>query len=55
MLSESEHLVYYYSKDLESLEALKNNLGNLPGIGIDIKHADASGDQVIAKIQIKSR
>jgi general secretion pathway protein L len=42
-------------KDLQSLETLKHNLANIPGIAIDIKHAEATGSQVKAKIQIKSR
>ena len=42
-------------KDLQSLEALKHNLASIPGIAIDIKHAEATGSQVKAKIQIKSR
>jgi general secretion pathway protein L len=42
-------------KDLQSLEELKRNLANIPGIAIDIKHAEVAGSQVKAKIQIKSR
>jgi hypothetical protein len=42
-------------KDLESLEKLKHNLASISGIAIDIKHAEASGNLVKAKIQIKSR
>ncbi|MEN8134376.1 MAG: type II secretion system protein GspL [Thermodesulfobacteriota bacterium] len=42
-------------KDLQSLETLKHNLASIPGIVIDIKHAEATGNRVKAKIQIKSR
>ncbi len=42
-------------KDLQSLEKLKYNLAKIPGIAIEIKHAEATGSQVKAKIQIKSR
>lgn len=42
-------------KDLQALEKLKHNLLNIPGVAIDIKHAEASGSLVKAKIQIKSR
>ncbi len=42
-------------KDLQALEKLKHNLASIPGIVIDIKHAEATGSQVKAKIQIKSR
>lgn len=41
-------------KDLQSLETLKHNLANIPGVAIDIKHVETSGNQVKAKIQLKS-
>jgi general secretion pathway protein L len=42
-------------KDLEALEAFKQKIGNIPGLAVEIKHAEAGGGQVKAKIQIKSR
>lgn len=42
-------------KDLESLETFKHNVANIPGLAIEIKHAEAIGSRVKAKIQIKSR
>jgi general secretion pathway protein L len=42
-------------KDLEALEAFKQKMGGIPGLAVEIKHAEAGGGLVKAKIQIKSR